>query len=211
LILSAGFIFSPYGDDPSGRYFLPFLVPMSIFGAEVIVTQLRERKFLEFGLVGFLLVFNLGGIVQSAMDNPPGLTTQFDPTAQVDHTHIDDLLDFLRKNDITVGYSNYWVSYPLAFLSQEEIIFVPRLPYHRDFRYTSRDDRYPPYTEIVISSSHPAYITTRHPELDQYLTEQFMKLNISWQQKKIGDYTVYYQLSESIHVSDIGLGTTTQP
>jgi hypothetical protein len=211
IVLSVGFILSPYGDDPSGRYFLPFLVPMSVFGAEVIVGQLGDKKYLELGLVGFLLVFNLGGTIQSSLDNPPGLTTQFDSSTQVDHSRIDELIDFLRSNGITTGYSNYWVSYPLAFLSQEEIIFVPRLPYHADFRYTSRDDRYPPYSDIVASSSQLAYITTRHPDLDEYLENQFQEQDINWQQKEIGDYTVYYQLSRPIHVTEIGLGITTQP
>ncbi len=211
LVLCLGFIFLPYGDDPSGRYFLPFLIPMSLFGADLISTQLEKRKFWEISLVGMLILFNLGGIIQSVMNTPPGITTQFDEITQVDHSRIDELIDFLQANNISTGYTNYWVSYPLAFLTQEEIIFVPRLPYHEDFRYTSRDDRYPPYDEVVNSSQEVAYITSRHPTLDTYLVEQFSKLDISWKAEKIGDYTVYYQLSAPIHASEIGLGETTRP
>lgn len=211
LVLSLGFIFSPYGDDPSGRYFLPFLTPMSIFGADLIENHLGKRKFWAISLVCLLLIFNLGGIYQSARTNPPGITTQFDQVAQVDHSYMNELIDFLRSNGITTGYSNYWVSYPLAFLSQEEIIFIPRLPYHEDFRYTSRDDRYPPYAEIVQSSLDIAYITTRHPDLDEYLIDKFAGMNISWKEERIGDYTVYYQLSELIHATEIGLGETIKP
>jgi len=211
LVLTAGFILSPFGDDPSGRYFLPFLVPMSLFGADLIAEKLKERKFLALGLVVFLILFNLGGIIQSAQNTPPGLTTQFDSATQVDHSRMDELIDFLQTNEIRTGYSNYWVAYPLAFLTQEQMIFLPRLPYHQDFRYTSRDDRYPPYGEFVRSSTNIAYITTRHPDLDNYLREQFRELNISWKEKKIGDYTVYYELSEPIRVNEIGLGETTKP
>ena len=211
VVLSAGYIFSPYGDDPSGRYFLPFLVPMSIFGGDFIAAQFEENKLIGIGLTAFLLIFNLGGIIQSVVDTPPGLTTQFDAVTQIDHSQIDELIDFLEDNDICKGYSNYWVAYPLAFLTQEEIIFVPRLPYHEDFRYTTRDDRYPPYNDVVSSATEVAYITTRHPVLDDYLREQMRNLDITWQEKKIGDYTVYYQLSESIHVRQLGLGKTTTP
>lgn len=211
LVLAGGFILSPYGDDPSGRYFLPLVVPMSIFGADLITERLGGRKLWEFSLIGFLLVFNLGGILQSIRTNPPGLTTQFDAVTQVDHSRIEELIDFLSNNDIQTGYSNYWVSYPLAFLSQEEILFIPRLPYHEDFRYTSRDDRYPPYTETVRSSSDVAYITTNHPGLDEYLRDNFRKLDITWKEKRIGDYTVYYQLSIPVHADEIGLGETTNP
>jgi len=58
------------------------------------------------------------------------------------------------------------VAYPLAFRSDEKIIFVPELPYHQDLRYTSRDNRYPVYSGIVLNSEKAAFITTNHPQLD---------------------------------------------
>ena len=211
LVLAAGFILSPYGDDPSGRYFLPLVIPMSLFAANTITTKIGGKKYWEYVLVGFLLIFNMGGMIQALGPNSPGLTTQFDTVAQVDHSRMEELIGFLQKNDITAGYSNYWVSYPLAFLTQEEIIFVPRLPYHEDFRYTARDDRYYPYTEMVESSSEIAYITTHHVGLNKYLEDQFKIKGISWQKETIGDYTVYYQLSSPVRVEEIGLGETTRP
>lgn len=211
VVLIAGFIFSPYGDDPSGRYFLPLIVPMAILAADLIVSQFEGRSLVEAGLVLMILIFNLGGIFQSRLKNPPGLTTQFDRVAQVDHTFLEDLLKFLEDHEIRTGYSNYWVSYPVAFLSSEQIIFSPRLPYHEDFRYTDRDDRYRPYTDLVESSAEIAYITTRNPALDSYLRQQFSDFEISWKEKRIGDYTVYYDLSQPVHVAELGLGVTTNP
>ncbi len=70
----------------------------------------------------------LWGIVDSASRNPPGITTQFDPVARVDTRAYGDLVAFLEAHDERAGYTNYWVAYPLAFLSQERLIFVPRLP-----------------------------------------------------------------------------------
>jgi hypothetical protein len=183
---------------------------MSIFGAELIAKKVEHISW-QIVLVGFLVIFNLGGIIQSLRVNPPGLTTQFDSIAQVDHSRMNELIDFLRDNNIQTGYSNYWVSYPLAFLSEEEIIFVPRLPYHEDFRYTERDDRYPIYTEKVESSDQIAYITTRHIELNKYLEDSFVNMGIIWKQEQIGDYTLYYQLSSPVHPHEIGLGKTTEP
>ncbi len=211
LILIAGFVFSPYGGDPSGRYFLPMIIPMAIFGANLLITEFQNRRYLEYVVLGLLLVFNLGGTLQSARTNPPGITTQFDKIAQVDQRYLDDLIVFLNNNKIDAGYSNYWVSYPLAFLSQEEILFLPRLPYHEDFRYTARDDRYEPYREVVEASDNPAYITTKHPGLDDYLRIQFIDHGISWEEKKIGDFRIFYNLSQPIHDIEIGLGVTTSP
>ncbi|MCJ7733859.1 MAG: hypothetical protein MUP11_04855, partial [Anaerolineales bacterium] len=163
LVLIVGFIFSPYGDDPSGRYFLPLYIFLAIVGGDMIAEQFNKKRILAVCTVILVLVFNLGGIVQSVLKNPPGITTQFDSITHIDQNKMDELILFLKNENIKTGYSNYWVSYPLAFLSAEEILFVPRLPYHEDFRYTARDDRYAPYNEIIKSAEDIAYITTNHP------------------------------------------------
>jgi hypothetical protein len=211
VVILAGFIFTPFGSDPSGRYFTPLIVPMALFGADMIVRQLSRKTFLQLGLLFMVLIYNLGGTVQSTLDFPPGLTTQFDEVTQIDQRKMGELIDFLKEEKIYRGYSNYWVSYPLAFLSKEEIILVPRLPYHEDFRYTARDDRYSLYGEMVGSAGKVGYITTNHPVLDNYLRQQFGARSLIWKEKRIGDFLVFYDLSNSIHPQDIGLGITTTP
>ena len=158
-----------------------------------------------------VVIFNLGGTIQSILEYPPGLTSQFDKIAQIDHQKMDELIGFLTQKQITRGYSNYWVSYPLAFLSEEKLIFVPRLPYHEDFRYTARDDRYPPYTELVYTAEDLGYITTKHPVLDEYLRQEFKSRAITWEEKRIGDFQIFYDLSVLIHPQELGLGNTTTP
>ena len=211
IVLSIGFILSPFGDDPSGRYFLPLIMPMTIFGAAALLELLGKRPFLQMGILSLVLVYNLIGTIQAERVSPTGITTQFDRITQIDHSYLKELINFLTENDITRGYTNYWVSYPLAFLSQEELIFIPRLPYHEDFRYTARDDRYPPFTKLVEGSEQIAYITTNHPELDDHLRNQFEFLDITWDEKNIGDYQVFFHLSESVSINEIGLGVTTSP
>ena len=211
VVLAAGFIFSPYGDDPSGRYFLPLITPMAIFGAYLLISKLSGLKNLDMGVLLLVLIFNLGGTIQAARTVPPGITTQFDSIAQVDQRYMGELIQFLGDNQIESGYSNYWVAYPLSFLSKEELIFIPRLPYHEDFRYTARDDRYQPYQEIVESSRTPSYITTKHPSLNDYLRNEFREKGISWDEEEIGDFHIFYNLSEPIHVYQLGLGVTTSP
>jgi hypothetical protein len=209
--LVLGFLLTPFGADPSGRYFLPLSVPMSLFAADM-VHHLRGRwGNWASGLVGFILLFNLIGTYQAAVKYPLGLTTQIDSVAQVDHRYDQALIDFLTENGETRGYTNYWVSYPLAFRSGESLIFVPRLPYHQDFRYTPRDDRYPPYDEIVDKASRVAYITTNHPDLDNYLRKSFTDLGVRWDERQIGDYHVFYDLSRLVRPEEIGLGRNFPP
>jgi hypothetical protein len=99
----------------------------------------------------------------------------------------------------------------LAFLSDEKIIFSPQLAYHQDLRYTTRDDRIPLYTNLVRNSEKIAYITTFNPALDDKLHQAFDSLDISWKEKTIGDYKIYYQLSRAVHPDEIGLGLDANP
>ena len=135
-----------------------------------------------------------------------GFTTQIDEVTQIDHQYDSDLIEFLRSEGEYRGYTNYWVSYPLAFLSDELLIYIPRLPYHQDLRYTSRDDRYPPYGRLLDEAMRIAYITTNNPELDDRLRSGLLDLGVSWKETKIGDYQIYYHLSRVIAPEEIGLG-----
>jgi hypothetical protein len=94
----------------------------------------------------------------------------------------------------------------LAFLSNEKLIFLPQLPYHESLLVASRDDRYLPYHALVDQASTPAYITAKFPKLDDYLRSGFERLNITWQEKNIGDYHIFYNLSQKVTPQDLGFG-----
>ena len=205
VVFGFGFVFTPFGNDPSGRYFLPVIHMLALF-AGITLGALRHKPLLPGVLVVIILAFNIWGVVESARKTPPGLTTQFDPVAQIDHRYDEELINFLEINDERIGYTNYWVAYPLAFRSDEKIIFVPELPYHQDFRYTSRDNRYPVYSGIVLNSEKAAFITTNHPQLDARIRNGLYQNKITWKEKKIGDYLVFYNLSGRVFPDDLDLG-----
>ncbi len=204
LVFLLAFLVSPFGADPSGRYFLPLAVPFSLAAAGFLVSIIKRRAF-QAGLVGLVLIFNFWGTLQCAASVPPGITTQFDAVTIIDQEQMPALIDFLHQNGERRGYSNYWVSYPLAFLSGEELIFVPRLPYHPDLRYSARDDRYAPYDAVVSESERVAYITTNNPALDDALRTGFLENGVTWKEKQIGDFHVYYRLSKAVRPADLNL------
>lgn len=206
LTLLLAFAITPFGADPSGRYFVPLAGPLALFAAALILALRRRVGKWAYLLPALVLAFHLWGTVQSAQRLPPGITTQFYAPSQVDQRDIDDLMAFLRERGELRGYSNYWVAYPLAFLSGEELIYTPRLPYHLDFRYTPRDDRYAPYAQQAAKAQRVAYITTCHPDLDDYLRSQFQASGVRWQEARIGDFQVFYDLSRPVRPQDIGLG-----
>jgi hypothetical protein len=213
LTLVTGFLVTPFGADPTGRYFLPLAVPMAIYAAAIIDGFLSQDapRSLAWGMLAGILAFNLWGTVESALDHPPGLTTQFDAVTRIDHSYDQALIAFLSEEGASRGYSNYWVAYPLAFLSQEKLIFVPRLPYHHDFRYSPRDDRYPPYDELVSASDSVAYITVNFPMLDARLEGALTRRGVDWSERRVGDYHVYYDLSQAVSPEELGLIETVGP
>jgi 4-amino-4-deoxy-L-arabinose transferase-like glycosyltransferase len=203
--LLLGFALTPFGGDPSGRYFLPLYLPLFVFTASTL-TMLREHTGrLTWALVGAVLAFNLVGTAQAALTSP-WITTQFEAITQVDHRYDAALMDFLRSHSGTRGYANYWVTYPIAFLSDEEIILIPRLPYKADLRYTPRDDRYAPYAELVEESSAVVYVTTNHRRLNAVLRERLSGLGVGYAEMQIGDYYVFYDLSYKVTPEELGLG-----
>jgi hypothetical protein len=185
---------------------------MAVFGAALLVIPAaRLRPAFAWGAVGAVLAFNLWGNLETALRNPPGITTQFDAVTQIDHRADSELIEFLRSQGEQRGYTNYWVAYPLAFLSTEEAVFVPRLPYHPDFRYTARDDRYPPYDGIVGESDRVAYITARFPALDERLRDGLGDLGITFRERAIGDYRVFFDLSRPVSPEALGFPAETAP
>jgi hypothetical protein len=197
------YLVTPFGNDPSGRYFLPLVLGAAAFAAEGTVRAASRFGRAAYLIPAVLLLYQAAGTADCAARVPPGITTQFDPVAQVDQRDLPKVIDFLRLHGETRGYTNYWVSFPLAFLSGEDLIFTARLPYHEDLRYTPRDDRYPAYDALVEQSARVAYITTKNPALDSLLESAFRRLAVSYQIEQIGDFRIYHRLSRAVRPEEI--------
>jgi hypothetical protein len=198
------FLITPFGGDPSGRYFLPLYLPLSIFVARFLQAMRTAQRTFVTLLVAGLIGYNVAGTALAA-SQPPGLTTQFDPVTWIDHTRDQELIDFLLAHGETRGYTNYWVQMPIAFLSQERILAAATLPYHLNLGYTSRDDRYLPYTQAVAQADRAFYITTNHPPLEALIRTGLQRLGVSFQERLIGNYQVFYALSRKVTPEELGV------
>ena len=195
-VLMAAFTFTSFGVDPSGRYFVPLMIPFVLLSGYTL-DRLRMKGWLIPVFLMLFLTYH-GVLTWKLAGHEPYITTQFYTPAMINHDYDDELMEFLGENDLTYGYTNYWVSYPLAFLSEEELIYIPALPYHPDLKFTERDNRYAPYTEQVNSSEEVSYIVTKNPPLDDALQQIFARHNISYAYHEIGDFHIYYHLSDVI-------------
>ncbi|MAT44444.1 MAG: hypothetical protein CL609_19085 [Anaerolineaceae bacterium] len=194
-LLFVGFVFTSFGVDPSGRYFLPFVFLLSMLVG--LAGYSKGFGKIYTGLLILVLFYQIAGSL-IYMKQQPKITTQFFRPAQVQQEYLPELVSFLSSKNEFFGYSNYWVSYPLAFLSDEKIISVPSLPYHPHLTYTSRDSRIKDYEVQVSESEQVFYITTNNEMLDQVLQTGFKELEVQYSYQEIGDYHIYYELSEKV-------------
>jgi 4-amino-4-deoxy-L-arabinose transferase-like glycosyltransferase len=203
--LLATFLITPFGGDPSGRYFLPLYIPLAIFTAMLLQRFRKQNVIIASLLLTLLVGYNVVGTLAAAAQNPPGITTQFDPVTWIDPSRDQELIDFLLANDETRGYTTYWVQTPIAFLSGERIISAARLPYHLALDYTPRDDRYLPFTQAVREAPRAFFITVNHPKLEALLRERLTALGVTFKEYAIGNYHIFYALSRKVEPEELGI------
>jgi hypothetical protein len=202
-LLLIAFLFTPLGVDPSGRYFLPLYLPLTIFTA-ALLSRLREKNRTLVGLLlALILGYNVAATVIAAATPLPGITTQFDAVTWIDHTRDQELIDFLLAHDETLGYSNWAATYPIVFLSNERIIISAELPYHLDLHYSPHDNRYPHYTEAVAQASRAFFITTNHPLLEDLIRTGLTRLKVNFLEHAIGNYHIFYGLSRNVRPGEL--------
>jgi len=201
LFTLVGFIFTSFGVDPSGRYFLPFIFPIGVIFGYAIV-HFRNKVLSTLAI--FVIAYQIFGTYISATKEPY-ITTQFYQPAQVNHKQIDKLINFLEEENELYGFTNYWVSYPLAFLSGEKIITVPMLPYHPDLRFTERDNRISHYNDLILAGKNYFFLTTNNKPLNDLLELKLNQNEIKFKTKVIDDYFIFYDLSRKITPIELGL------
>jgi 4-amino-4-deoxy-L-arabinose transferase-like glycosyltransferase len=198
----AVFVLSRFGSDPTGRYLLPLYTPLALFAAAALAALGRRTRWGATGLAGLLLAFHLWGTWQGAM-SAEGLTAQYNPQFQYTNRHDDELIAFLEENGGTRGYTNYWIAFKIAFLSDERVILASALPHKLNMRLTGEHNRYPPYKDQVANAEGVAYVTGNQPELDAVLREGFAARAIAYRERTIGPYQVFYDLSEPIKPAEL--------
>jgi 4-amino-4-deoxy-L-arabinose transferase-like glycosyltransferase len=197
------FVLSNFGVDATGRYLLPLVVPLAILMAAQ-VDALWQKRIVAIAMISVLIGTNLLGTVIAMRTVPPGLTPQFDPATDFPNDHDQAVIDFLLQHGGQRGYATYWVTYRLAFLSQEKVILAPLLPYKASLDYTA-SDRFPAYTADVETADYPVLVMANLPKLDQAIVQQLDSRGIAYRRQAIGPYTVFYDLSHRVTPAELGL------
>lgn len=194
------FFVSKFSIDPTGRYFLPLALPFGVVLGTLIDTlpartrllrTPRQRQMGQAALVAIVLVYFAAGQI-SAASVEPGLTTQFNLDSHIPNTYDEELIAFLDEQNLYAGYSTYWVTFRLAFLSDERMQYSSALPYKPSLEYTPADERYPAYKATADQTERIAYITANVAEVRASLERIFDEGGIRYDKTVIGPYYIYY-------------------
>jgi len=152
------FVVSRFSIDPTGRYFLPLTLPLGIVLGTLVDSL--AAPLVRLALTALVIGYGLVGVVTAAATVPPGLTTQFNLETHIPNSDDAALIAFLGDHGLTRGYTNYWVSFRLAFLSGIGCSTVPSSLQDRPELHALRR-RYPPYRQAADAApdTQIAYIT----------------------------------------------------
>jgi hypothetical protein len=189
------FVASRFSIDPTGRYFLPVILPLAVVLGTLIDGLWGRRRVVAVALITVVLGYNLIGQVTAASNNPPGFTTQFNLDTHIPNTWDAELIAFLDEHELYHGYTNYWVSFRLAFLSGDRMQYSAALSYKPDLSYTPADDRYLPYVQATAAADRIAYITANVAEVKAWLEAQFAARGVTYQSAQVGVYHIYYDFT----------------
>lgn len=195
------FLLTRFSSDPSGRYFMPLVLPLGVILGGLIDHLLQgEKRAYRLAGVGIItLVMGYQALGQiSAARGSVGLTTQFSLETHIPNTDDAALIQWLDEQNVHTGYTNYWIAFRLAFLSQEQFQFSATLPDRSNLEYTPAFERIPAYRATADSSHQVAYVTANVPEIEQGLEDWFKRENITYQVAQVGTYRIYYDFTPVI-------------
>lgn len=197
-LFCALFIVSRFSIDPTGRYFLPLTLPLGIL-LGTLVSTLRQ-VIVRVALVALVLGYAVTGVVTAVSTLPPGMTTQFNLETHIPNDDDAALIAFLDEHGLYHGYTNYWISFRLAFLSGDRMQYSAVLPYKTDLSYTRFDNRYAPY--VAATENAPpeqiAYITANVAAVKDALEARFAAQDVTYQYVQVGVYHIYYDFAPSV-------------
>lgn len=166
--------FSELYSEP--RYALPAYstVPL-FFGA---LWKLRRSLV----MIGLTAAFCLNSYSLVTADPKLSLaTTDGDGTAQTRG----ELARFLHSHQLSHVYGDYWIVYPLAFETREQVIPSVLL-----YGF----DRFAPHADLVRMSPRPAFIMVSDSREESEFRERLSQLQAVWRQTTVAVYTVYYDI-----------------
>ncbi|MBI3030233.1 MAG: glycosyltransferase family 39 protein [Candidatus Rokubacteria bacterium] len=158
----------PLGLDRA-RHLFPLYLPVALGLAALWGRLAGAVRVAAMGGLALLLLSNLAGARQQARDVGPRMA---------------GLLEALRREGVGFVYTDYFIAYPLVFLSREAVLASPAAG-------PVNVDRFPPYTEAVSRSARPAYVFLRDTEPSAVFVAEMRRAGGAFRHERVGDFDLY--------------------
>lgn len=151
------------------RHLFPFYLPASLGLAAFWKPLAGGWRVLGWGGLALVLLSNLTGTISEAGTTGPRLA---------------GLVDRLHARDIKFVYTDYFIAYPLIFLSRETILASPAAG-------PINVERRPAYTQAVAASSRPAYVFLRNTRASAVFLREMRQKGFSFHRELVDEFDLY--------------------
>ncbi|MGI5835720.1 MAG: hypothetical protein ACOX87_04400 [Chloroflexota bacterium] len=97
-----------------------------------------------------------------------------------------ELVEFLLSRGVNHIYTDYWLAYPLAFESEEQII--PSV-------ISGGFNRYIPYAHLVSVAPNPAFVFITDSSEERSFLTKLMERQVEAESHRVAIYSVYWQVT----------------
>jgi hypothetical protein len=146
-------------NEASVRYLMVPWQASSVIIALLLDRLLASARLLGLAVLGFWLGFvGVSNVVDVRIGASP-FSVAFTPP------NVGALTGYLQQHNVQGGYTDYWIAYPLDFLTHESLTFAP-------FNHL---DRYEPYTQRVADLPVQAYVFLSNTIPDDLATAEALR------------------------------------
>lgn len=172
------YVGTKFGAGGAPRYILSLYTALVMFIGFLLAHLRRYSKMVSYSLLVIILISNIFGNL----------------IVKGESTDLIQLISFLKSHNLKYAYSDYWTSYRVAFISQEQVICSPLLD-------EVVIDRYPEYTQRVQRApvSQLAYVFLPDASIKRRFEKVLKSKRINYHYARIGGYDVYYLMSQKIN------------
>ncbi len=165
-------------DVLSNHYLLPCVPALAVLSGGFLARLALRHRFASAGLVAFLFFYpavqtGLWYQTNGALGPDWELARKPDPNG--------DLIAFLRRENISVGYGSYWISYVVNMRSNGDV----KLGLFRDW------DRDQMYTRAANASRSPAYVFFKGDPRQEYIESTLKLDHRHFRYDEVGPFAVY--------------------
>lgn len=151
------------------RHLFPFYLLASL-GLAIVWERLRGGwHIVRWGGLVLLLLSNLAGTMHHAREAGP---------------RVEVLAKALHSRDTNFVYTDYFIAYPLIFLSRETILASPAAG-------PINVERHAAYTEAVAASPRPAYVFRRNTEASVVFSREMQRHGNAFSHEQIDEFDLY--------------------